>query len=239
MRRAGSSGNNGFEYGISAPVSEFQKGIKELFDGISLDVGSFMRPLSRCDLSKCGGMCCHDGVYLRAVEKEFLQRVIEERSTELTDLGLDSSAEMIAEGTFRGKVGPKTAASPTRRWASIEQYPDHFPRTACVFLQQDHSCALQIMAKEEGLHPWAWKPLTCWLHPMALVPVGNRRCLTLPSKDDDPQAADDYPGFASFTLCGQCSVSDSKPAYEVLREELDYLKSITGRDFYGELRSFA
>jgi hypothetical protein len=29
-----------------------------------VDVHSFRRPLKRCDIAHCQGMCCHDGVYV-------------------------------------------------------------------------------------------------------------------------------------------------------------------------------
>jgi hypothetical protein len=50
----------------------------------------------------------------------------------------------------------------------------------------------------------------------------------------DPCRLPHYAGFVAATHCGRTE-QQGPPAYEVLREELDFLGRIVGRDLYGEI----
>jgi hypothetical protein len=115
----------------------------------------------------------------------------------------------------------RTAVKPRAFHALVPDYPAHFPDTACAFLTPDARCALQVIAEAEGRHPWTYKPLACWLHPISISPER----IALPDEATDP-----YPGgFATQTHCGRsepCGV----PAREILADELAFLGEILGRD---------
>ena len=53
-----------------------------------LDVASFARPLSVCDVARCHGACCSDGAPLNAEEVTVLSRLAMEEAAGLTALGL-------------------------------------------------------------------------------------------------------------------------------------------------------
>ncbi len=103
-------------------------------------------------------------------------------------------------------------------------FPAHFPATACAFLMDDARCALQALAMNEGRHPWYYKPLPCWLHPITIRP-GRWPAVYLPDESNDPLTEENYPGFAPWTPCGK-TCETGKPAREVLAEELRFLKGI-------------
>jgi len=121
----------------------------------------------------------------------------------------------------------RTATRPAETSELADDFPAHFPRTRCVFLDAEHRCVLQRLASDLGRHPWFWKPISCWMHPL-LLRHGKRPVLTLPHPADDPEA---------FTTCTHCGRSDPRGtrAAEVLREELAMLGRISGRDLVREL----
>lgn len=186
----------------------------------SLDVAALQTPLLPCDLARCRGMCCHDGVYLGAEE----QAVI--------------GAQF--EGDFFEKRGgkSKTRTLPADGAQLGEGFPSHFPKTRCVFLDESHHCQLQSRALAEGKHPWYWKPFPCWLHPLGFRKgdPSQRPMLSLPTRESDPAEESGYPGFASCTTCG---VRDEggQPAWQTLRAEFAFLSEISGRDLLAELES--
>lgn len=203
---------------------------------MEVDSEALQRPLRRCDLAVCRGTCCHDGVYLGPEEAEVLREVVSEARSELEAMGLELPPQPVVYGSWRGTIsGPKTAVRAEPKHGLVEGYPTHFPETACVFLLADARCALQSLAMDRGLPPWFYKPLTCWMHPLALDGVEeDRPVLTLHDEANDPQRFPDYDGFASRTHCGRtCAGGD--PAWRVLEEELGFLGKLGSRDLVGEL----
>jgi hypothetical protein len=201
-----------------------------------VDTASLQRPLSRCDLSKCRGTCCHDGVYLGPEEAEVLRGVVAGAREEIEAMGIHLPSRVVVYGTWRETTsGPKTAVRREPKHGVVEGYPEHFPETACVFLLEDARCALQALAVNRGLPPWYYKPLTCWTHPLAFdgiedgVPV-----LTLHNEENDPQRFPDYDGFVCRTPCGK-TCEGGEPAWKVLEEELRFLGELGGRDLIGEI----
>src|SRR5262249_39927929 len=118
--------------------------LRERFADAALDVASLRRPLQRCDLAGCKGMCCHAGGYLEDDEAEVLRELAVHEADFFAALGLGLPESVVVEGSFRGLVeGPKTATVP-RAWRDrVPNYPAHFPDTACCFLLEDGRCSLQ------------------------------------------------------------------------------------------------
>jgi len=204
---------------------------------MSLDVEALSRPLRRCDLAKCRGTCCHDGVYLSSEESRVVREISESRRSELESLGAVLPEQTVVYGKWRDvSSGPKTATRAEAMREKAEDYPEHFPDTNCVFLLPDGRCSLQVYAVEQELHPWHFKPLTCWLHPLSITAGPERKPrLTLYSEETDPQRFDDYDGFVCRTRCGR-TVEDGEPAWKVLAEELRELGEIGGRDLFAEIQ---
>jgi hypothetical protein len=201
-----------------------------------LNVESLRRPLVRCDLNTCLGMCCHDGVYLSEDEAPVLADLVEREGDLFRALGLDLPCSPVVEGSFLGLVsGPKTATVP-RVWTNrVEGYPAHFPDTACCFLLQDGRCSLQVLSETRGYHRWFYKPTGCWLHPLTTdgdLPFP----LVLHDAASDPFRISGYPGFVSRTFCAT-AIQSRPPAFETLREELAFLGTILGRNLVAEADS--
>jgi hypothetical protein len=214
------------------------------YPGIAADVGAqvrearvdheaFERPLVPCELAVCRATCCHDGVHLSAEEAEGVRWLVAEHAQTLEGFGLTLPAEpVVASGG-----GWKTAVRAADAGELAADFPGHFPRTRCVLLDRLGRCGLQLLAVTLGEHRWFFKPLTCWIHPLALRPMTRERDrpeLTLHSAADDPQQAPGYPGFASCTHCGR-HAEGGIPARLVLAEELAALSSLAGRDLGAEL----
>lgn len=185
-----------------------------------LDHEALAVPLKTCELTTCRAMCCHDGVYLDAEERTVIHSLIAENREILARYGWAEN-ELFTRRDGRWKSATREeAGKPTG-------YPAHFPRTRCVFLDAENRCVLQRLAADKGKHPWFWKPVSCWMHPLLFRP-GRRPILTLAKRTNDDAA------FSSYTPCGIACATGIK-ASETLRTELDLLGKIGGRDLVAEL----
>ncbi len=219
-----------------AAFPETREFLAETVRGMTLDGKALQRPLRRCDLNSCGGTCCHDGVYLSSEEARVIRALSDSASTELKAIGAELPKQTVVYGKWRDvAAGPKTAVKVAPMRGKVPDYPDHFPETNCVFLLPDARCSLQVLATNRGLHPWHYKPATCWLHPLSVVSGPDYKPrLTLFSAKTDPQRFDNYDGFVSRTHCGQ-TCEGGEPAWRVLHQELETLGQIGDRDLIGEL----
>lgn len=174
-----------------------------------IDHDSFERPMAVCELVRCRATCCHDGVILSQEEAKLLG-----------DFG--DGIEELPDGRW------KTRTVPAAPELLAEDFAAHFPKTRCVFLDEQHRCRWQLKAVEEKRHPWFYKPVSCWMHPLLLKNENGRPVLTVLSGEEDQER------FASETPCGRVAGS-GVPAGQALRAELEMLGEISGRDLYGEL----
>jgi hypothetical protein len=217
------------ENGLTA-FPETEKWLRDTCADAELDIAAFRRPLARCDLSDCRGMCCYDGVYVHRNTAEILQQISQARRSEFQENGIRLPAEVITEGVWRdGSSGLKTVTKPTRFRGTVRDFPSHFDDTSCVFHMDDGKCSLQILGVKDGQHPWFYKPLTCWLFPISISPER----ITVYDEATDPYRYPDYDGFASRTFCGR-TADQGRPAYEVLQPELKLLGRILGRNLAGQ-----
>ena len=207
-----------------------------------VDHAAFDQPVKPCELSSCKATCCYDGVYLGEEEAELIKVLVEREAKkgtweryelETSDGGSLSPNNILTSSNGRKKTSLRNA----RKGELAEEFPKHFHQTRCVFLDSLGKCGFQRLAMEEGKHPWFYKPLTCWIHPLALSRPESRNSrakLTLYNRKTDPHVTEDYPGFCSQTPCGKITESGI-PAKESLREELLYLSKISKRDLVAEL----
>ncbi len=202
------------------------RAVREACAGAALRAASFARPLARCDLARCRGTCCTHGVTLNDEEALVVGQLVRRHGVRLRELAPDLPPEPVVRDA---DGGARTALKPRAYHGVVPDYPPHFPDAACAFLTPGAHCALQDFAAERGQHPWAYKPLACWLHPILLSADEVR----LPDEATDP-----YPGgFASRTHCGRAPGRGcaGAPAGEVLRAELAHLGAWLARDLVGEL----
>jgi len=197
-------------------------------------VESLLRPLQRCRLERCRGMCCYDGVYLGVEEAEVVARLARTEATFFAALGLHLPREVVVSGAWENVVsGLKTAVAPWPEARGVEGFPAHFNATACVFHLPDGRCGLQALSAARGRHPWHDKPTGCWLHPLTPA-YAEKHALGLEDEQTDSCRLPHYDGFVPHTPCGG-TFDQGRPAYEVLRDELEFLGRIVGRDFHGEI----
>lgn len=204
--------------------------VGNLVRGAIFDYEAFEMLLMPCELSRCRATCCYDGVYLGHDEERVVRGLAEELRKR--DYGLDLPDEVVVSA--REGRAMKTAVRDAREEELAEDFPPHFEKTRCVFLDGQGRCGLQRMAMEDGLGPWDLKPLTCWIHPIVLLPPDAARSeslITLEKAGRDTQAAEGYPGYGSCTHCGR-EDGEGMPAREVLAEEIAALGALGGRRFY-------
>jgi hypothetical protein len=206
------------------------RALRDAFGDAPLDAASFARPLVRCALADCRGTCCTEGVTLNAEEAMVLRTLVRREGDALRALAPEMPADPIVRDAEEDdeEDGPaRTALVPRRYHGVVADYPPHFADAACAFLMPDARCALQALADQRGRPSWYWKPLACWLHPIALDGAGVR----LPDAASDRYGG----GFASATPCGR-EAPGGRPAREVLAAELRALGALLGRDLEAEAR---
>lgn len=192
-------------------VSAYPKSIATLSRQLreaAVDYEAFEIPLPLCQLYECRATCCHDGVVISAEEAEVLGKGV----VELPD-GRKKTRTVTAEAT-----------------ELAVNFPEHFPKTRCVFLDEKHRCKWQLKSVGEGKHPWFYKPISCWLHPLLVTEKEGRPLLTVRKPEGDET------NFATHTPCGKLT-EGAEPARVTLKMELDMLAEISGRDFLRELNA--
>ena len=120
-----------------------------------------------CDIDKCGGGCCHSGVYTDTNEykrilenKDAIAKVMDETQNPDPSTWFDN--EWIDDTDFPS--GRATGTQVHERDGGISGFTE-----GCVFLDKRHFCSIQVAAAEAGLHRWAWKPDYCILFPVTVV----------------------------------------------------------------------
>jgi hypothetical protein len=211
-----------------------QQGLREKLASARIDATEFSRRIQRCSLATCRGMCCYDGASVDEHTAAQVQSLADSRRQDFMAMGLALPPQVIELNTWNGVLSWKTSVRPFPYRSLVQDYPAHFGETACVFLLEDGRCGLQILAEQDGRHRWHYKPFTCWLQPIKL----SEGAVRLYDEDSDPNKIPGYDGFVVRTHCGR-SESCGAPAAEVLKEELDFLGRLVGRDFISELNKQA
>ncbi len=213
------------------PMPETKRYFMRRLKRAAIDFESFGILLQLCTLEGCRGTCCYDGVCLDEDEERYIGAIVDAHPVFFKELNL-TRENAFEDAEFLGSDTRKTRTKPCRYPKNVN-FPKHFEKTSCVFRFPDGRCSLQTLAMEHGEHPWAYKPPSCWLHPISLERNG-KSMIWLPTKETDHVVAEDYPGYAPYTPCG-AECAGGKPAYQVLKSELETLGAIVGRDIYGEI----
>ena len=215
-------------------LPETKRYFKRRLTRAAIDYESFGKPMKLCDLHNCCGQCCYDGVCLDDDEERYLTAILEAHPVFFKEL------KLTPENAFEDAEFLDTPTRKTQerkfKYPKRAKLPKHFSHTRCCFRYEDGRCSLQSLAMEHGEHPWAYKPFSCWLHPISLE-RGNKTILWVPGKENDHLKEPGYPGYAPFTPCG-AEIKGGEPGYEVMEEELQTLGEIVGRDFYTEIKTY-
>ena len=125
-------------------------------------------PMRRCALGECRAACCLYGVWIDRVEASDIREHAALIAPHVTPENRDPN------DWFDGREEPdEHSISGFTVHSTVLPDPEHYGETACIFLRQDHLCALQVAANANGLHPWRFKPFYCILHPLDLDEQGR------------------------------------------------------------------
>ncbi len=125
-------------------------------------------PMKRCALHACRAACCLHGVWVDLLE---IQSILAGAALIAPHLEPENRDP---RDWFDGREEPdENALSGFTGHSTVVEAPGHYGGTACIFLRGDHKCALQVAADAGGLHPWAFKPFYCVLHPLDLDEQGR------------------------------------------------------------------
>jgi hypothetical protein len=138
-------------------------------------------PMQRCQLADCRAACCLHGVWLDVTEAQDILR-----NSKLIGPFMQTGFE--APGTWFDERSDRDEHSLTGQviHSAVLETPQHYGGTACVFLREDHKCALQVAGEAAGEKPWRFKPYYCILHPLDIDVQGR---ITLDETDvllDEP-----------------------------------------------------
>ncbi|MCG8066706.1 MAG: AAA family ATPase [Candidatus Thiodiazotropha taylori] len=178
--------------------------------------------IAPCDYKTCEARCCYDGVYLVEGEEEIIRNVVDENRGYFRHL----PTEYIISDSWGSVSGLKTAT--VKYNYSSPDFPDHFTKTRCVFALEDGACSLQALANKKGKPSWEYKPISCVMHPLSVRGESVLAPPTLGQKDESFVGVS-YPGYSSFTPCGQLR-SDGSNWKEVFAEEIAHWKKRFNND---------
>ncbi|MEN8907398.1 MAG: hypothetical protein ABF289_15685 [Clostridiales bacterium] len=199
---------------IKPVIDDFIKVEKFYFDELD------DRPrLKGCNLDNCDGICCYEGVYMNNEdEEEFIKKVVDDNKDYFSFL----PEVFIKDNNWNDKIlGRKVVTRPYK--TKMKDYPKHFGKTMCSFSSGNGICSLQKLATDSDMHPWKYKPKTCWMFPVMGFYFGIP--MSPPKKEDkDPSYIDDsYPGYVKYLPCGKES-DKGEPWYRVYKQGIIYGK---------------
>jgi len=149
------------------------------------------------DCSGCEAFCCYDGVSLTFKEVIEIKEFVE------------SNKEYFSFLPEKYIDGNRTI---TRKQKYPDHFPEHLPKTRCIFGRENGLCSLQARAIELGLHPWKMKPEPCWLFPLR----ADANELIFPHTIGSRE----YDVFMKFFPCGK---KKTKKAWKkILQPEIEY-----------------
>jgi hypothetical protein len=136
--------------------------------GLRVDESIFTQGfVEYCNIDKCGGGCCHSGVYADKAEYERILTHKDAIAAVMDDTQVKDPAAWFDEVWINDTDFPSGKAVGTNvqdRDGGISGYKE-----GCVFLDKRNFCSIQVAAVEAGLHRWSWKPDYCILFPVTVV----------------------------------------------------------------------
>ncbi len=178
--------------------------------------------LKKCDMTKCAGYCCYDGVYISDDEEKKLKQIIKNHPDDF-----EHDAEFYFEnGNWKNiVVGRKTK---TRPFVYPDDFPKHFNQTKCIFSDDNGLCILQKIAIRENIHEWSYKPNACIMFPLT---VRQGHIIPPPEKNqrDDCYIDENYPGYVNCLYCGR-DCDNGKNWRDVLKKEIQYFNNVISKN---------
>lgn len=119
--------------------------------------------LQRCKLHDCHGACCEFGVWIDLKEKERIFQYADLIST-CMELPITEPDNWFLQDLEEDSFTESGVVIHTK----VVERNQPFKRKTCIFLRNDHKCALQVASESLEMHPWFLKPFYCILHPLDL-----------------------------------------------------------------------
>ncbi|MDI7275242.1 MAG: hypothetical protein QME94_04615 [Anaerolineae bacterium] len=220
-------------------------------DGVLVDVANIVRRRYRCDTSCClqtssqqahgsslAGDCCHGPeVRLAAGEREGLL----EHLPGIMQLMAREARETLAARLARHRRDPSLAFC---RPVKVNGRPTghlrlrQMPGGDCIFRFEGHEngrpfarCAVHAYLLQAGLPLWGIKPMTCWVWPLALVPLyDGHLLLTLHTLDSLM-----FTGEGRYHASRPCLTRPAPDAPFVYQATEHELRHLFGDRFYEHL----
>lgn len=146
----------------------------------------------------CEAKCCLDGVYLDEDEAEVIKAFVAKYKDEFPDV--PDEFIIHVKSMYEGMPDEiKTIAVPHNY--KCDDFPEHFNKTKCIFVDDDGFCLLQKVAARHNLHPWAAKPRVCWAFPMEDIRYGMLYRPPRNQQEDDFYVEGEFPGYVSCLPC--------------------------------------
>ncbi len=180
---------------------------------------------------QCEGICCYDGVTLHGDELNVIRQLLEQERSFFQQQQINFDQDFIEPDQFWG--GEIKIASRPYHYSSGVQ-PAHFNATRCWFSHlETATCSLQNLAIRDGLHPWRYKPLECWIHPICLGTPQQLR-IAIPNEMTDLFIRRGA-GYTHYTPCGR-ACDDGTVGYKLFAAELALLSQVLDRDLLSEIQ---
>ncbi|MCL6430554.1 MAG: hypothetical protein K6V36_06775 [Anaerolineae bacterium] len=220
-------------------------------DGVLVDVANVLQRRYRCDTSCCvyrldrevhgrslAGDCCHrPEVRLAAGEEEGLLAHLEGIMRHMAP----GSREMLIGRLARCQEDPGLAfSSPVIVNGRLTGHRRLrlTPAGDCLFRFEGYEngrpfvrCAIHAYLLESGLPLWGIKPMTCWVWPLAVVPLyDGRLLLTLHTRDTLM-----FTGEGHYHASRPCLLHPPEDAPFVYQTAEQELRQLLGNDFYDHL----
>lgn len=205
------------------------------FHDAVLDAAAFLKKYQPCELCTCKAQCCYTGTVLQDGEKKIIKDVMKRHGAILIEWLPHLPKVPVEKVELLGVSNHVCSMTKVRPYGGHRNLPEHFDATRCVFADDEGKCGLQRLSLQQKQHPWWYKPLDCWLHPIRLVDH-PKAIITIPTEKNDPYKTQGYPGYTAFTPCG-AAAQGGKPGYDVFSEELIALGELLGRDLIAEIKT--
>jgi len=206
------------------------------FHDAALDAPAFLKNYQPCELCTCKAQCCYTGTVLQDGEEKVIRAVMKKHAVPLKEWLPHLPKVPFETVELQGTAKHVCSMTKVRPYDYGRALPEHFDETRCVFADDEGRCGLQRLSLQQKKHPWWYKPLDCWLHPIKLV-ADPEAMITIPAEANDPYKTKGYPGFTAFTPCG-AAAKKGKPGYEVFSEELKALGDLLKRDLIAEIKAY-
>jgi hypothetical protein len=216
-------------------INHFQTLYAQKYQSVTPDVASFQHRYQACSMDEqgylaCNGMCCYDGVTLRPGEAEMVHQLLQDEAEFFARYAIHADDAFIEADTFWGgeiKIATRAHQHP------LETFPAHFRQTKCWFGDPETgACLLQVISIQRGWHPWRYKPLECWIHPISLGTADQPRIAIFNEQTD--LFIRHGAGYTEYTNCGKPEVTGI-PGYRLFATELYWLGQLLNRDLQAEV----